>query len=249
MTALLAALLLPAAAALAAPKDSPVPLPVAQGTPGLDEPVNVEVYHQADQLYLHRDRPGAPERERALLEKTLAVSPLDAGLLWRYGRARVEVGERARGWGRGEHFVEAEQALLAALAIDPDLVEAHYWLAKARCEHGHYRQALAAVDAALKLAPDDARLHQLAGDIRWRAPRLLGGDRQAAVQEYQKALTLSPRFAEDYVSLAEAYADMGLQDEAVAVLDRMDRQTDIAPPGLAGSYRDRALRLRRRLGH
>lgn len=222
---------------------APLPAPDAAAP----KPVESDVYRYADELYEHREQTGAPQTGRRLLEKAIAVAPLDSGLLWRYGRARIVTGERTRGWGRNEHFVAAEQSLQAAIDIDPDLAEARYWLAMARFRRGHYKEALEVVGEALAQTPDDPRLHRLAGDIRWQAPRIAGGDRRAAVLEYEKALSLSGHMAENYISLAEAYLELGRTVEAAGLIDRLEKIHEAGPGTLPSEERERLDTLRRRL--
>ena len=238
-----------AATLLAAPEPEAPAAAQAQAEqePAAPKTAESDAYRYADELYKRREQAGAPQTARRLLEKAISIAPLDSGLLWRYGRARIVTGERTRGWGRNEHFVAAEQSLQAAIDIDPDLGEARYWLAMARFRRGRYKEALEAVQAALAQRPDDARLHHLAGDIRWQAPRVAGGDRQAAVLEYEKALSLSGRMAENYLSLAEAYTELGRPAEAAGLVDRLEKMHEPGAASLAAEEKERLDKLRRRL--
>lgn len=243
--------LLLAVSLLAAPE--PQPAPAAPGAPDGNIPagnevLNADAYRYADELFQRRDETGAPQTASKLLEKAIAASPLDTGLLWRYGRARVVLGERTGGWGRNAHFVDAEQSLQAALDIDGELVEARYWLAMARFRREHYKEALEALQPALAQAPQDARLHRLAGDILWRAPKRAGGDRRVAVREYESALENAGLVPESYLSLAEAYAELGRQKDAEGLLERLEKLPEPGPSRLAGADRQRLDKLRRRLG-
>jgi tetratricopeptide (TPR) repeat protein len=228
---------------------APVPAerPVEERAETVDRPgrapINAGLYRRLDELYLKRHRDGAPAEAVGLVEKALRTSPLDPGLLWRYGRARVVAGDRSPG-GRGEHFLSAEQALRTALDIEGGLVEARYWLASALLRRARYRSALDQVERALERAPDEARLHHLAGDILWKAPRLGGGDRARAVAEFEKALALSGRYAAHYLSLAEAYWDLGRESDAAAVVRRLDRLKNAADPSELADGSQRLIRLR-----
>lgn len=193
------------------------------------QPVNAEVYRQADALYLDRHADGASARALAVLDKGLSSSPLDTGLLWRYGRARVVVGEQAAG-GRGEHFLSAQQALQTALDVDGGSVDARYWMAVTLLRRSRFREALSHAHAALELSPEEGRIHHLIGQICWRAPRRDGGDRRRALAEFEKAVALAARRPAHYVSLAEAYSDLGRAQDAKAVLERLDSLAEPEDP-------------------
>lgn len=214
MRAILAGLML-AACVPTAYAASARPPRAEDGTQELAAPLNAQAYAEADALFAARAQDGATARARELLEQALKTSPLDAGLLWRYGRARVATGEAHKGWGRGEHFVAAEQSARAALDIDPDSVDARYWLAMALYRRGKEADALAEVDGALTRAPRDARLWHLSGDIRARASKRAGGDRETAARHYEKA--------------ADLYSQLGRKADASAVRDALQRLQDGQP--------------------
>ena len=188
----------------------------------LGGPVNADVYHEVDALYDARRQPNAQEKARARLEDALKTSPGDAGLLWRYGRARVTLGEGLKGGQRAEHFAAAEQSLRAALDLDSDMVDARYWLAMLLFRRGRYESALTELDATILLAPKDARLYHLTGDVRWRAPKRAGGDRELAVWYFERAVALSGNDPNHYVSLADAYSELGRPSDAAKVREKMD---------------------------
>lgn len=230
-----------------------VPAPAAPGAPDGNiaagtEVLNADAFHAADELYERRRDAGAPQDALRLLEKAIATSPLDTGLLWRHGRACVVAGEAASGRSRRRHLADAEKSLQAALDIDGGIVDARYWLAQARFRRGRYEEALEALRPALSEAPREARLHRLAGDILWRAPRRAGGDRRLAVREYESALADSGGGPEGYLSLAEAYAELGRAGDAAEVLKRLDKLQDPAASRLAAEDRVRLDKLRSRLG-
>ncbi|MFN0243184.1 MAG: tetratricopeptide repeat protein [Planctomycetota bacterium] len=62
----------------------------------------------------------------------------------------------------------------------------------------------------------DRKTHYLAG------MKLFGADRHAeAIEEYAKALTLSPDWTDALHALATSYSKLGRQDEAIATVQRI----------------------------
>lgn len=62
----------------------------------------------------------------------------------------------------------------------------------------------------------DRKTHYLAG------MKLFGADRHAeAIEEYQKALALSPDWTDALHALATSYSKLGRQDEAIATVQRV----------------------------
>jgi tetratricopeptide (TPR) repeat protein len=188
-------------------------------------PLNAALYRTADALHRGRAADGACAQAAEKLETALRTSPLDVGLLWRFARARACLGDRAKR-GRSEHFLSADQALRTALDIEPDNVDARFWLAFTSLRRGRYAAALEQTEKAVGLAPKDGAVRFLAGDVYWNVPRLLGGDRQRALTEYEKAAELSSRRGVYLATLAQAYSDLGRTKEAVSALQRLDKLSE-----------------------
>jgi putative PEP-CTERM system TPR-repeat lipoprotein len=99
---------------------------------------------------------------------------------------------------------EAMKSILEARAIDPARPES--WLAEVpvQIRSRHFREATAAADRALALAPNAAEAHYLRGSIAHAQGAL-----PAALAEYDRALALDPAHVESRVSRAGLYMDQG----------------------------------------
>ena len=114
------------------------------------------------------------------------------------------------------HARETEAALERAIALDPDLPEAHF--AKAELFYrngGRYEQAEREIALALPGMPNSAPLHTLAGNV-WR--------RQARWHEAEqiliKAVELDPKNANAISFLADTQILMRRYTEAIATYER-----------------------------
>lgn len=159
---------------------------------------------------------GDAERALALYDKALANAP--AGGAEIVGQEVVYF-QRAMVLYQQNRVEDATADLERAIAIAPDLFEAHFNLAIAyaeSCDAGpQLDRAIAAAMTAVRLAPDDAKVHELLGDLYRQAGRY---DR--AVAEFQAALRLGSADAAIYERLAAAYTVLGQEDTARAAQQR-----------------------------
>ncbi|MFH9075195.1 ATP-binding protein [Streptomyces alboflavus] len=102
-----------------------------------------------------------------------------------------------------------------ALAADPTLVRAYYGRAYTRVFTGAYDLALADLNRAGELAPDD----DLVLSLRGRVHRLLGSH-EAALADLTRAVERVPDHAGSWAELGETHNALGQQDEALTCLDR-----------------------------
>lgn len=73
---------------------------------------------------------------------------------------------------------------------------------------------------ALRLDPQNARAHLAMGIAKLRSPRLVGGDGDAALHAFEKAIALAPESWEGYAWLGVAHRERGDRESARAALDR-----------------------------
>ena len=99
-------------------------------------------------------------------------------------------------------YQQAEHLLAAAAAIDPQSVEAKYYLARALLEEGQYAEAGKYLDAVVRVEPNGWTYHYWLG---WALEE--GGNIPAARQKStQRALQLNPDSAEARARLPQRLA-------------------------------------------
>ena len=85
-----------------------------------------------------------------------------------------------------------------ALAIDPDLADAHMWLGMSLLTHGKVDEAIAAIREAIRLEPDNGQAHQGLARALWVGK----GDFAAAIPEFERAIELNPEAGYSYLQLS-----------------------------------------------
>lgn len=105
----------------------------------------------------------------------------------------------------------------AELAIrkDPTIAEAHKNLAVAYCDSGRPEQALAPVQKALSLAPNLHTSRYVYGKTLFKLERFT-----EAIQEFQKAIRINPKYAKAYYLMGRAYDLSNNPQAAEAALDQ-----------------------------
>jgi TolB-like protein/Tfp pilus assembly protein PilF len=118
----------------------------------------------------------------------------------------------------GKALPKAEAAALRALAIDPQLAEAHASLGLIRSNQGRAKEGLAELEAAIKLDPDYAPGWVWYGTALGNLKR--EGEKLAA---YEKAFQLDPSLPPAVSNLAGEYARLGRYRDAFPLAERMVR--------------------------
>ncbi len=121
---------------------------------------------------------------------------------------------------KGEYRQAAER-LRQALAIRVESVPALLKLADVLRESGDAAKSAELYKRVLQLSPDDARAHYGLG-------RALGGDK--AVEEFEKALALFPRFGAAQFALAAEHRRRGAEAKAQDLLRHYERDKTLLPP-------------------
>ena len=121
-----------------------------------------------------------------------------------------------KGFGDTEDYARAEEALKAALKLDPQLVEARLHMVYIYLVRGEKTRARAEVERLRREAPNDPAVHRVAANI-YR----LDGEYDRTLRAYDRLVRLNP--AERVVALynrARVFAYQGRFDEAMRELDQ-----------------------------
>ncbi|HET7220513.1 MAG TPA: protein kinase [Vicinamibacterales bacterium] len=117
-----------------------------------------------------------------------------------------------------------------ALEIDPDLADAHNWLGAGLLTLGKVDDAIAAINEAIRLEPDNGQPYQSLGRAYWVGK----GDFAKAIPAFRKAIELNPEAGYSYLQLGLLLAWEGQYAEAEAVCRRAVDLQDQYISGNAG---------------
>ncbi len=92
-----------------------------------------------------------------------------------------------------------------ALAIDPELADAHNWLGTSLLSLGRIEEAIAEIGEALRLDPDNGQAHQALARAHWVGK----GDFAAAIPLFERAIALNPEAGYSYLQLSLMLAWQG----------------------------------------
>jgi tetratricopeptide (TPR) repeat protein len=112
-----------------------------------------------------------------------------------------------------QHAIDTERR---ALAIDPQLADAHMWLGAALLNQGRTDEAIAATREALRLEPDNGQAHQGLARAYWVGK----GDFASAIPMFERAIELNPQAGYSYLQLGLLLAWEGHLDRAEAICRR-----------------------------
>ncbi len=134
----------------------------------------------------------------------------------------------------------ARQDCEKAVALSSGSADAHFWYGVSMGRWGEAKGILKAMflikpirremEATLKLQPGHGGAHRVLGEMLWQIPGFAGGDKKAALAEYETAVRLSPNHSANYQPLAEAYLHFGRKDDAIRTLNAVAAIKDPSDP-------------------
>jgi tetratricopeptide (TPR) repeat protein len=122
-------------------------------------------------------------------------------------------------WRRGARQEAIEQLTRAVESSGGEDVEMLVELGYMWANVGRLAQGKQFADRAIRLAPDNATVWQLAGDVQREMQ-----DWEAALASYQRALTLDGESVEVQLSVAEVYHQLGRPARVLGTLHRLEDQ-------------------------
>jgi len=164
-----------------------------------------------------------------------------AGYLWRLCRAKVRRAEKME--KRSDKLAEYDSAKTdceKSVALSSQTADAHFWLGVAIGRWGETKGLLKALFVikplkkemaeVIRLDPTHGGAHNVLGEILWQVPGFAGGDKKKALEKFETALRLSPRYTANHQPLAEAYLYFGRKDDAIRILKLVEAASDPADP-------------------
>jgi len=179
-----------------------------------------------DVLYANRQDVASALEAAAIWDRRLASDPRDFEAAWKLARAGYWLGGHIEKDGRRAQYERGMRAAKAAIALQPDRPEGHFWLAAdmgAMAESFglvagiRYRGAVKReLEIVLRLDPGYQQGSADRALGRWydKVPGLFGGSNAKAVEHLRRSLSYDPGSAASHFFLAEVLLDMNRRDEA-----------------------------------
>jgi tetratricopeptide (TPR) repeat protein len=117
-----------------------------------------------------------------------------------------------------------------AVAIDPELADAHMWLGTALLNLGQVDDAIVSIEEAIRLEPENGQAYQALGRAYWAGK----GNFAAAIPAFRKAIDLNAEAGYSYLQLGLLLAWEGKYEEAEAICRRAVELQDQYISGNAG---------------
>lgn len=206
---------------------------VSEAPPAAGESV-ADLIAQADKLYAEREDLSRLRAGIALLRRARALDPNNYEAAWRSAKFNYYLGAHTPDRDeRDKAFRDGAKAGEAAVALPPDRPEGHFWLG---ANYGGSAQhstlaGLTSVDniieemeTAIRLDEDyeSGSAYMALGQVYLNAPRMLGGDKQKAVETLEKGLRFGENNALLRLRLAEAYIAVKRNEDARKQLDAIN---------------------------
>lgn len=186
-------------------------------------PTNISLRLQLAQLYQSaKNLDGALKQ----YDETLRIEPTNrAGLLGR-GAALVEKSRFSEATLTFQKIISASKGGEFS-AADPQLALAHYTLGDIALKQGNAKDAIAQLEAAVKIEPTDADAWYLLGTANFKA-----GSPELAIQGFRRALAFVPTgWCDPYAQLSLVYTKLGRIPEAEyagAMVDFCEDRVNVA---------------------
>jgi hypothetical protein len=202
----------------------------------------VSAYCDVDELYFTRNHEDNLERSIKKLEEILKDNPQEeVNTRWRRCRSLVARGEkREKKADRLADYELARQDCENAVALSSGSADAHFWYGISMGRWGEAKGIMKAMflikpirnemAETLRLDPQQGGAHRVLGEMLWQIPGFAGGDKRAALTEYETAVKMSPTHSTNYQVLAEAYLHFDRKDDAIRVLKSVAEIKDPADP-------------------
>lgn len=198
-----------------------------------DAKMAAERIAEAETLYEGREDLSKARVAVAALRQARTADYGNYEAAWKLARAAFYVGDRTdNNSEQDDMFREGTQAGKAAVTLQPDKPDGHFWLganyggkaaSSTLANLSSFQDIKGEMEAVLKL--DESYQGYSAylglGRLYLQAPRVFGGDSLKAIQYLEKGVKLNPNHALMRFHLAEAYAENNRDAEAKKQIDAL----------------------------
>jgi hypothetical protein len=186
-----------------------------------------------DALYAQRETLASAQQAAAIWSERLATNPRDFEAAWKLARAKYWLGGHAPENERKSLLEAGIQAGRAAVAIEPQRPEGHFWIAAnmgSLAESFGMRQGLKyrgdIRDELLIVLKLDPAFQQGSADRalgRWyfKVPGLFGGSKKKSEEHLRRSLTYNPNSTASHFFLAETLIEANRKSDARLELQRV----------------------------
>lgn len=215
---------------------------------------------ESDQLYTQRADLAKARVAVAALRQAVTADYGNYEAAWKLARAAFYVGDHTRGDEADEMFRTGVEAGKAAVKLQNDKPEGHFWLG-ANYGGEASRSTLASLSSVQDIKNEmetvikiDEKFHGGSaylglGRLYLEAPSMLGGDVSKATDYLRKGLTISPNNAMMKYYLAQSYAASNRDAEAKKLIAEIIEMTP--DPQYQAEHKDavdKANKLKQKLG-
>lgn len=186
-----------------------------------------------DALYAQRETLASAQQAADIWAARLQGNPRDFEAAWKLARTQYWLGGHAPQEARRKKLEDGIAAARAAIAVEPNRPEGHFWLAANMGSLAEsfgmraglkYRKPIKdALETVLKLDPayQQASADRALGRWYFKVPGLFGGSNKKSEEHLRKSLTYEPRNHASLFFLAETLEDMDRKDEARKTLQTL----------------------------
>ena len=187
----------------------------------------------ADALYADRANLASATTASALWADALKQNPRDFEAAWKLARVSYWLGGHAPDMERRPHLERGMEAARAAIALEPNRPEGHFWLAAnmgTLAESFGLRNGLRyrgpvkqELETVLKVDPGfmNGSADRVLGRWYFRVPRLFGGSNKRAEEYLRASLKYDEKSTISHFFLAEVLIDEERPQEARAELQKV----------------------------
>jgi tetratricopeptide (TPR) repeat protein len=205
--------------------------------PAAAAPLSKDPIGEADRLFSRGDAPAQDQQALAILETALTADGKNYNLLWRAARAAYYVGDFGPKEDKLKQYDKGIALSQRAVALQPDAVEGHFWLAANYGGKAQLVGALKALSTVKKIrsemqivvklndAYENGNAYLALGEIDRELPGVMGGNKKRALATLEQGLKVAPENLDLKVALSKAYKDAGRKDEARRLLEEVIKAT------------------------
>ena len=187
---------------------------------------------EGDSWYAQRGDMAKAKMSAESYRKAMAADPKSAEAAWKLARTLYDVGRRLPEDQQIPVFEEGIAAAKKAIELQPNNIDAHYWLGVSYGLYGTAKgvlKSLSLVDPikkemafVIQAQPDYAQggAYRVLGRLYFKVPGMFGGDEKKSEENLKTALKYGPQSWLTHVYLAELYMKQKRNDEAKALLQQ-----------------------------